>query len=144
MSDVLAEWRDPIFDEKFEQVPAALAARLAEIAAELTAGEDVAEALDQWRQGRHFALLPSGMRIDYERLFSLLTLAALAGCTDAASFDHHEPPSEAETSLGRAIAQSFHQGCSLAEVALASRLDPTQVIAIGKRTIRRTKWLDRL
>lgn len=37
-----------------------------------------------------------------------------------------------------------HQGCSLADIALATRLPPDQVVAIGKRTIRRTKWLSRI
>jgi hypothetical protein len=145
VSVVLAEWRDPIFDEKFEEIPAALAARLADMAAELTAGEDVATALDQWRHVRRSpGLLPKGMRIYYERLGTLLALAWTARRVNAATFDGREPPSQVEKAVGRVIAQSFHQGCSLADVALASGLDPEQVIAIGKRTIRRTKWLDRL
>ena len=41
--------------------------------------------------------------------------------------------------LGFCIGQAFHQGCSLPDVALATGLAADQVIAIGKRTIRRTK-----
>ena len=67
----------------------ALAARLASVAAELTDGEDVAKALDEARVRDappdlaaeapvHSAVLLKGMRIYYERLFSLLTLAGIA------------------------------------------------------------------
>jgi len=55
-----------------------------------------------------------------------------------------EPPAEAERELGFAFGQAFHKGCSLADVALATGLPPDQVVAIGKRTIRRTEWLNRI
>jgi len=155
VGEVLDRWCDPIFGEQFDDVPAALAARLAEMATDLTAGEDVAKALDEARirdpppnlaaeTPVHFAVLPKGMRIYYERLGSLLALAGIARGTNIASFDRGEPPARDEKLLGHVIGQAFHQGCSLADVALASGLDPEQVVAIGKRTIRRTKWLDRL
>jgi hypothetical protein len=43
-----------------------------------------------------------------------------------------------------AFGQAFHQGCQLADVALAAGLSNDQVVAIGKRTIRRTGWLKRI
>jgi hypothetical protein len=55
-----------------------------------------------------------------------------------------EPPSDAERRFGAVLGQAFHQGCSLADVAFAATLPADQIIAIGKRTIRRTKWLERL
>ena len=92
----------------------------------------------------HIAVLPRGVRIYYERLFSLLALAGIARRTNVAGIDTSRPPARDEKLLGQVIAQAFHQGCSLADIALASGLDPEQVVALGKRTIRRTKWLDRL
>ncbi len=50
----------------------------------------------------------------------------------------------AERDLGRVLGQAFHQGCALADAALATGLPPDRLVAIGKRTIRGTKWLGRL
>jgi hypothetical protein len=50
----------------------------------------------------------------------------------------------ADSDLGTMLGQAFHEGCSLGDVTLAAKLPPDLVIAIGKRTIRRTKWLRRL
>jgi hypothetical protein len=61
--------------------------------------------------------------------------------TDPASIRLDEPPAEAERDLGRVLGQAFHPGCSIADAALASGLPPDRVVAIGKRTIRGTKWL---
>jgi len=53
-----------------------------------------------------------------------------------ASIRFEAPPGEAERGLGRVLGQAFHQGCSIADAALATGLPPDQVVAIGKRTIR--------
>jgi hypothetical protein len=86
----------------------------------------------------------TGRRIYYERACCLVTLARIARRADPASFRLDEPPANAERALGRVLGQAFHQGCSLADVALATRLPPDRVVAIGKRTIRRTKWLGQI
>jgi hypothetical protein len=85
-----------------------------------------------------------GRRIYYERAHCLMTLASIARRTDPASFQLSEPPTDAERHLGLVLGQAFHQGCSLADVALATGLPPDRVIAIGKRTIRRAQWLSRI
>jgi hypothetical protein len=111
----------PVFHETHQRVSAALAARLTQLANET--------------QGRH---------IYYERLHALLALASVAARTDSSTFGVDEPPSDNEQELGSVIGQAFHQGCKLADVALAAQLPPDRVVEIGRRTIRRTKWLDRL
>jgi len=63
---------------------------------------------------------------------------------DLAAFNLDEPASDAERRFGFVLGQAFHQGCSLADVSFAARLPSERVIAIGKRTIRRTKRLERL
>jgi hypothetical protein len=55
-----------------------------------------------------------------------------------------ESPSPAEQSLGQALSYAFYKECSLADIVLASGLSVEQVVAIGKRTIRRRKWLRKL
>ncbi|MBV9603714.1 MAG: hypothetical protein JO027_01335 [Solirubrobacterales bacterium] len=45
MDEVLSQWRDPVFGESVRDAPLALAERLRAMADELTAGEDVAEAI---------------------------------------------------------------------------------------------------
>jgi hypothetical protein len=122
---VIALWREPVFNLKLRQVPAFLLPRLTEMAAE------VADA----RLARH---------IYYERIHCLLAVAGQASRPDPTTFRLAEPPSDAERRLGAIIGQAFHQGCSLADVALATRLPASLVVAIGKRTIRRTKWLSRI
>jgi hypothetical protein len=77
-------------------------------------------------------------------MHALLALAATARNIDLTTFAPDEPPSDAEKILGSLIAQAFHEGCSLADVALAAGLPDEQVVAIGKRTIKRTGWLERL
>lgn len=121
VTNMLERWRDPVFEEAHQWVPAPLAARLTEMAEET--------------QGRH---------IYYERLQVLLALASVARMTDPSTFPRDEPPSENEKQLGSVIGQAFHQGCNLADVALAAELAPDRVVEIGKRTIRRTGWLKRL
>ena len=85
----------------------------------------------------------TGLRDD-ERVHCLILLAGVAPRTDRASFRLDEPPANSERDLGRALGQAFHQGCSLADIALATRLPPDRVVAIGKQTIRGTKWLSRI
>ena len=118
-------WRSPVFGEKFHNVPAFLLPRLAEIATEVPDND-------------------LGRRIYYERVSVLIALAGLAMRTDPASFQFAEPPTDAERRLGLVIGQAFNEGCSLADVTLAGRIPSDLVIAIGKRTIRRTGWLRRL
>ena len=123
--DVIHFWRTPVFGIKLQRVPAFLLPRLAEMAAEVPDTD-------------------LGRRIYYERIHCLLVLSSVARDTDPAGFQLTEPPSVAERHLGEVLGQAFHQGCSLADIALATRLPPDRVIAIGKRTIRRTKWLSRI
>jgi hypothetical protein len=118
-------WRSPVFRQKFSDVPAFLVPRFTEMAAEVPD-------------------TPTGRRIYYERVHGLLALASAARRTDPASFRLDEPPAEAERNLGRVLGQAFHQGCSIADAALATGLPPDRVVAIGTRTIRRTQWLTRV
>jgi hypothetical protein len=120
--ELIRSWRSPVFREKFSDVPAFLLPRLAEMATEVP--------------DTHL-----GRRIYYERAHCLIVLASIARRTEPTSFRLTEPPGNAERDLGRALGGAFHQGCSLADIALATRLPPDRVVAIGKRTIRRTKWL---
>jgi hypothetical protein len=121
MSDLLEQWRDPVFNDRHEPVPAALASRLTEMADEIT--------------GRHMY---------YERMHVLFAVAGVAKDTNPTAFQLNDPPSDAEKQFGAVLGQAFHQGCQLADVAFAAELPPEQVVAIGKRTIRRTKWLEHL
>ena len=123
--DVVKFWRSPVFKQKLYNVPAFLLPRLAEMAAEVP--------------DTHL-----GRRIYYERAYCLLGLASVARRTDPASFRLDEPPTNAEMDLGTVLGKAFHQGCSLADTALATGLPPDRVVAIGKRTIRRTTWLSRI
>jgi hypothetical protein len=118
MSDLLEQWRDPVFDDRHTQVPAALASRLTDMADEIV--------------GRH---------IYYERMHVLLAVAGIARITQPTRFQLDNPPSDAERRLGAVLGQAFHQGCQLADIALAAGLSNDQVVAIGRRTIRRTGWL---
>jgi xanthine/CO dehydrogenase XdhC/CoxF family maturation factor len=118
-------WRSPVVREKFSDVPAFLLPRFTEMAAEVPD-------------------TPTGRRIYYERVHCLLALASAARRTDPASIRLDEPPAQAERDLGRVLGQAFHQGCSIADAALATGLPPDRVVAIGKRTIRRAKWLSRV
>ena len=83
-------------------------------------------------------------RIYYERVHALLAVAEVARTTNPAAFNLDEPPAGTERLFGSTLGQAFHQGCSLADVSFASRLPSERVVAIGKRTIRRTGWLKRL
>jgi len=123
--DVLYLWRTPVFGIKLERVPAFLVPRLAEMASEVPATD-------------------LGRRIYYERTHCLLVLASVYSDTDPAGFDLNEPPAGAERHLGEVLGQAFHQGCSVADIALAVGLPPDRVVVIGKRTIRGTGWLSRI
>ena len=101
MTDMLGRWRDPVFEETHERVPASLAVRLTEMAEETP-----------------------GRQIYYERLHVLLALASVARMSDPSTFLRDEPPSDSEKRLGSVIGQAFHQGCNLADVALAAELPP--------------------
>jgi hypothetical protein len=116
--ETLDRWRDPVFNERHEHVPRALAARLTDMAGEIA--------------GRH---------VYYERMHALLAVAGIAAQIDPASLRRDEAPSDAEKQLGAVLSQAFHQGCALADVALAADIPPAQVIEIGQRTIRRAGWL---
>jgi hypothetical protein len=123
--DVVKFWRSPVFREEFHNVPAFMLPRLAKMATEVP--------------NTHL-----GLRIYYELVHCLMVLAHIARRVDPASFRLTEPPTNAEQDLGLALGQAFHQGCSLADIALATGLPADRVVAIGKRTIRRTKWLSRI
>jgi hypothetical protein len=72
----------------------------------------------------------TGRDIYHERMHALLAVAG----QDRAS----------EADLGRVLGQAFHEGCSLADVALAAGLPPDEVVEIGKQTIRGQGWRKRL
>lgn len=154
MDELLEQWRDPVFRNPHWNVPASLAARLTEMADELLAGESVAQAIanatipdapdDILVTPLRHAMLPRSLRVYYERMHSLLAVAALAGSTELPTIRPEVPPSDAEKRVDSVIGQAFHQGCSLADVALAAGLPEDQVLAIGKRTIKRTGWLKRI
>jgi hypothetical protein len=154
VDELLDEWRDPVFDDPHWHVPTSLAARLTEMAAELTAGVNVSEAIEAARtpgaradrpvKQLRIGSLPTGMRMFYDRMGSLLVLASIARSVDAATFAAEDPPSDAQQHFGSVIGQAFHEGCSLADVALATGLSEEEVVVIGKRTIKRRKWLQRL
>jgi hypothetical protein len=118
-------WRSPVFREKFRNVPAVLLPRLSEMASEVPVTD-------------------LGRRMYYERVHALLAVEAVATRADVATLQLADSPSDAERRLGRVIGQAFHQGCTLADVAMAARLPADQVVAIGKRTIRGTGWLQRI
>ena len=127
--ELIKFWRSPVYRGKFYNVPSFLLPRLAEMATEMAA---------------EFPDPHAGHRVYYERVHCLILLAGVARRTDPASFRLDEPPANSERDLGRTLGQAFHQGCSLADTALATRLPPDRVVAIGKRTIRGTKWLSRI
>jgi len=83
-------------------------------------------------------------RIYYERVHALLAVASVTRGKNRAGFNLAEPPSDGEKRFGAILGQAFHQGCSLADVSFAARLPPEHIVAIGKRTIRRTNWLKRI
>jgi hypothetical protein len=114
-----------MFGHKLRNVPAVLVPALSDMAAQ------VADA-------------PLGYRISYERAHALLVLASVAKKADPAAFALGEAPSPAERQLGFVIGQAFHQGWSLADVAFAAGIPADQIVEIGKRTIRRKGWLERL
>ena len=154
MDELLELWRDPVFNDPHRSVPVSLAARLTEMADEITAGENVTEAVAKARildapedlgvAPLRIGALPTSVRIFYERMHALLAVAAVAGTTKPATFPLELPPSEAEKRFGTVLGQAFHEGCSLADVALAAALPEERVVAIGKRTIKRSGWLGHL
>jgi hypothetical protein len=123
--ELIPLWRLPIFGDKIRQVPAFLVPKLTEMANELPDTD-----LDR--------------RIYYERVHALIAVASVARGKNRAGFDLGEPPSDGEKRFGAILGQAFHQGCSLADVSFAARLPPEHIIAVGKRTIRRSNWLKRI
>ena len=109
---------------------------------ELTADEEVARALNDHRIPRatgnvpvfpqRTGGLPVSLTVYNERLCSLLAVAALSRTTDLASY---EPPSDTKAHVGYVLGQAIHQGCTLADIALAAGLPPERVVEIAKRTI---------
>lgn len=83
-------------------------------------------------------------RVYYERAHALLAVASVTRGKDRRGFNLDQPPSDGEKSFGAILGQAFQQGCCLADVAFAARLPPDHIIAVGKRTIRRTNWLKRI
>jgi hypothetical protein len=156
MTEMLEQWRDPVFNDLHQQVPARLAARLTEMGDEITASENVPTALAEVRipnslkglavgvTPRRIAALPKRLRIYYEQLHCLVALAGVASTADPSKFTVNGQPSDFEMQLGSVLGQAFHQGCPLADIALAADLPEDLVVAIGKRTIRGTGWLKRL
>jgi hypothetical protein len=123
--EMLSVWQTPVLDVEIRYVPVFLLPRLAEMAAEVP---DTS----------------LGRKIYCHRAQCLAVLARVAQRADAAAFRAAEPPSPAEQRVGSALSNAFYQECSLADIMLASGLSAEQVVAIGKRTIRRRKWLRKL
>ena len=154
MDELLGQWRDPVFNDRHRNVPVSLAARLTEMAGKITGGENVAEAVANARlpdapedlgvTPLRSGALPTSVRVFYERMHALFAVQAIARSTKPATFALEDPPSEAEKRFGSALGQAFHEGCSLADVALAAALPEGRIVAIGTRTIRRRAWLDHL
>ena len=153
LDGLLEQWHDPVFNDPHRDVAVSLAARLTGMADEITAGENVAEAVANARvpdapedlriAPLRVGALPTNVRIFYERMHALLAVGAVARSARPATFPLEHPPSEAEKRFGSVLGQAFHQGCSLADVALAAALPEERVVAIGKRTIKRSGWLGR-
>lgn len=151
MTDMLDRWRDPVFNNPYEHVPPRLAARLTEMAEETTADENVAQASADGRIRRatgnvpvfpqRTSGLPSSLLVYNQRIQALVAVAAVATATDLADYDQ---PADTKSHVGAVLAHAFHQGCSLADIALAAGLRPEQVITIAKRTIPGTSWLQRI
>jgi hypothetical protein len=141
MTDMLERWRDPIFNNPYQHIPARLAARLTELAAQTTASEDVAQALADGRIPRstgavpvfpqRFTDLPTSLLLYNEQLQALVALAAEATTTDA----NYEPPADTKSPIGFTLGEALGSGCALADVATAAGLTPGQIIALAKRTI---------
>ena len=123
--EVLSVWQTPVSNVQIWHVPVFLLPRLAEMATEVP-GTSL------------------GRKIYSRRAQCLAVLARSAQRTDLAAFRLAEPPSPAERHLGVALSHALNQECPLAHIMLASRLSAEQVVAIGKRTIRRRKWLRKL
>lgn len=52
-------------------------------------------------------------------MHALLAVAGIARITNPAAFPLDDAPSDAEQQFGAVLGQAFHQGCQLADVALA-------------------------
>jgi hypothetical protein len=123
--EVLSVWQAPVADVQIRYVPVFLLPRLAEMASEVP-GTSL------------------GRKVYCHQAQCLTLLASAARRADVAAFRLAEPLSLAEQVLGSALSSAFYQECSLADIMLASGLSAGQVVAIGKRTIRRRKWLRKL
>ena len=123
--ELIKFWRSPVFREKFYNVPAFLVPCLSELASEVSSAGG--------SRGTYYA-----------RVHCLMKLASSIKETDPASFQPTEPPTAAERDLGHAIGDALYHGCSLDDIALATGLSADQVVAVGKRTLRRTNWLSRI
>jgi hypothetical protein len=147
----MRQWRDPVFNNPYEHITPRLAARMTEIAEEIMADKTVAQALADGRIPRatgnapvfpqHFSGLPTSLVAYNEQLRALAAVASIAHTTDLANYT---PPPDTKSHVGFVLGQAFHQGCTLADVALATGLPAEQVIAIAKRTIPGATWLDQL
>lgn len=120
----MTAWREPVFGQEVGAVPAALRARLTNLASDI--GTDLSRG------------------VYYERMSVLVALAHLARREDPKSFDLQGPPTEEERQLGQLLGQAWHEGCSLEDTVAAANAPSEVLVAIGRRTIRRTGWLRRL
>jgi hypothetical protein len=144
-------WRDPVFSNPYQHVSARLAARLTEMAEELMADPDVARVSADGGIPRargnvpvfpqRVGGLPTSLIAYNERVQALVGVAATARDTDLANYD---PPADTKPYVGFVLGRAFSEGCSLADVAIAADLSVEDVIAVAKRTIPGTAWLDRL
>lgn len=124
-ADLFPFWRTPVFKTDLRQVPACSLP---------PTGDDCR------RDPGHRSGPPHLLRAGH----CLLVLAHVARESSPGAFQFTEPPTDAERHLGAVLGQAFHQGCSLTGIALATGIPADRVVAIGKRTIRRSKWLSRI
>jgi hypothetical protein len=142
MTDMLEQWRDPVFNNPYQQVPCQLVSRLVEMAEEIKLDANVAVAQATNRIPRavgnmpvfpqRIGGLPSNLLIYNERIQALVAVAALARATDLAS---SQSPGDAKSHVGFVFGRAFGLGCSTADIAIAAGLTPEQVVTIARGTI---------
>jgi len=100
MSDLLEQWRDPVFHDRHKQVPAELALRLTQN------GPRKSTAATSTTSGCTFLLAVAGIRQDHQ----------------PNDLPARRPTIRRPKSNSAPCSASFHQGCQLEDVALASQL----------------------
>jgi hypothetical protein len=115
-------WTEPAIDVTFDDVTPVLRERLDALSRAHAAG----------RLPKH--------RL-YEQVHALWVVERVVAEADPNGFDLDAPPGPAERRFGMALAQAMHEGLSLDDIGAVAGTDRERLIAVGKRTIRRTGWL---